>query len=58
MATDHLNVSTLYKLTCQAVADELSKMSMSQVQEYLKMANDYTTAEERALNNEFAWPFD
>lgn len=44
MATDYLNVSTLYKMTCQAVADKLSKMNMNmnQVEEYLKIANDYT----------------
>nr|GEZ19874.1 SKP1-like protein 1B [Tanacetum cinerariifolium] len=58
LAANYLNIKTLLKLACQAVADMARGKTVQQIRDHFNIKNDLTPEEEEKIRLENAWAFD
>jgi S-phase kinase-associated protein 1 len=57
VATNYLEISPLYEMGCQIVADMIRGKTTEEIRGILNIKNDFTPEEEEAIRKENAWAY-
>ena len=55
LAANFLNIDSLINMTCKAIAEIWSRLSVEEIRQRFQIQNDYTPAEEAKVREEIQW---